>query len=114
MCSSTFGVFAQLMAYLPLSTFRRCVARYDGERKVKSFSCLDQFYAMAFAQLTFRESLRDIETCDPASRLPPAASAALAAGCAPSASAATRTVMLYVRQGMGATSSFGIEPVVQR
>ncbi len=51
------------MAHLPLSTFRRCVARYDGEHKVKSFSCLDQFYAMAFAQLTFRESLRDIEAC---------------------------------------------------
>lgn len=56
-------VFAQVMAHLPLSTFRRCVARYDGEHKVKSFSCLDQFYAMAFAQLTFRESLRDIEAC---------------------------------------------------
>jgi hypothetical protein len=56
-------VFAQLMAHLPLSTFRRCVARYDGEHKVKRFSCLDQFYAMAFAQLTFRESLRDIEAC---------------------------------------------------
>jgi Transposase DDE domain/Domain of unknown function (DUF4372) len=56
-------VFAQLMAHLPLSTFRRCVTRYDGEHKVKSFSCLDQFYAMAFAQLTFRESLRDIEAC---------------------------------------------------
>ena len=56
-------VFAQVMAHLPLSAFRRCVARYDGEHKVKSFSCLDQFYAMAFAQLTFRESLRDIEAC---------------------------------------------------
>jgi len=56
-------VFAQVMSHLPLSTFRRCVARYDGEHKVKSFSCLDQFYAMAFAQLTFRESLRDIEAC---------------------------------------------------
>jgi hypothetical protein len=56
-------VFAQVMAHLPLSTFRRCVARHDGEHKVKSFSCLDQFYAMAFAQLTFRESLRDIEAC---------------------------------------------------
>ena len=56
-------VFAQVMAHLPLSTFRRCVARHGGERKVKSFSCLDQFYAMAFAQLTFRESLRDIEAC---------------------------------------------------
>jgi hypothetical protein len=56
-------VFAQVMAHLPLTTLRRCVARYDGEHKVKSFSCLDQFYAMAFAQLTFRESLRDIEAC---------------------------------------------------
>jgi hypothetical protein len=56
-------VFAQVMAHLPLSTFRRCVSRYGGERKVKSFSCLDQFFAMAFAQLTFRESLRDIEAC---------------------------------------------------
>ena len=56
-------VFAQVMAHLPLSTFRRCVLRHGGERKVKSFSCLDQFYAMAFAQLTFRESLRDIEAC---------------------------------------------------
>jgi hypothetical protein len=56
-------VFAQLMQHLPLSTFRRCVTRYQGERKVKSFSCLDQFLSMAFAQLTFRESLRDIEAC---------------------------------------------------
>src|SRR6202795_3222968 len=56
-------VFAQLMQHLPLTTFRRCVARYQGERKVKSFSCLDQFLCMAFAQLTFRESLRDIEVC---------------------------------------------------
>ena len=56
-------VFAQLMQYLPLTTFRRCVTRYRGERKVQSFSCLDQFLSMAFAQLTFRESLRDIEAC---------------------------------------------------
>jgi hypothetical protein len=54
-------VFAQLMLYLPLSTFRRCVADHRGEHKVKDFSCLDQFFAMAFAQLTYRESLRDIE-----------------------------------------------------
>ena len=54
-------VFSQLMAYLPMSTFRRCVAKYRGEHKVKDFSCLDQFFAMAFAQLTYRESLRDIE-----------------------------------------------------
>jgi hypothetical protein len=56
-------VFAQLMQHLPLTTFRRCVTRYAGERKVKSFSCLDQFLCMAFAQLTYRESLRDIEAC---------------------------------------------------
>jgi hypothetical protein len=56
-------VFAQLMQHLPLTTFRRCVARYRGEHKVRSFSCLDQFLSMAFAQLTFRESLRDIEAC---------------------------------------------------
>jgi transposase len=56
-------VFAQLMQHLPLSTFRRCVSRYRGERKVHSFSCLDQFLCMAFAQLTARESLRDIEAC---------------------------------------------------
>jgi hypothetical protein len=56
-------VFAQLMQHLPLSTFRRCVQLYDGERKVKSFSCLDQYLCMAFAQLTYRESLRDIEVC---------------------------------------------------
>ncbi len=54
-------VFAQLMAHLPLSTFRRCVAAHRGEHKVQDFSCLDQFLAMAFAQLTYRDSLRDIE-----------------------------------------------------
>ena len=51
------------MRHLPHSTFRRCVARYAGEHQVKSFSCLDQFLCMAFAQLTYRESLRDIEAC---------------------------------------------------
>lgn len=56
-------VFGQVMAHLPLTTFRRCVARYDGERKVKHFTCLDQYLCMAFAQLTYRESLRDIEAC---------------------------------------------------
>src|SRR5271165_4460148 len=56
-------VFAQVTEHLPLTTFRRCVARYNGERKVKSFSCLDQYLCMAFAQLTYRESLRDIEAC---------------------------------------------------
>jgi len=56
-------VFAQLMQHLPLTTFRRCVARYRGERRVKRFSCLDQYLCLAFAQLTWRESLRDIEAC---------------------------------------------------
>jgi len=54
-------VFAQVMAHIPLSTFRRCVAAHRGDHKVQEFSCLDQFFAMAFAQLTARESLRDIE-----------------------------------------------------
>ncbi len=56
-------VFAQVTQHLPLTTFRRCVARYGGEYKVKTFSCLDQYLCMAFAQLTYRESLRDIEAC---------------------------------------------------
>jgi len=56
-------IFAQVMDLLPLAEFRRCVARYDGDYKVQSFSCLDQFLCLAFAQLTYRESLRDIETC---------------------------------------------------
>ena len=56
-------VFAQVMEHLPLHTFRRIVSRYGGEHKVKTFSCLDQFLCMAFAQLTYRESLRDIEAC---------------------------------------------------
>ena len=56
-------IFSQLMDYLPIKVFRRCVQKYNGNHKVKTFSCLDQFYTMAFAQLTFRESLRDIEAC---------------------------------------------------
>lgn len=56
-------VFNQLMSYLPIKSFNRCVNKYRGHHKVKSFSCLDQFYCMAFAQLTYRESLRDIEAC---------------------------------------------------
>jgi hypothetical protein len=56
-------VFAQLMDHLPLHTFRRCVVRYPGRYPTLTFSPLDQFLCMAFAQLTFRESLRDIETC---------------------------------------------------
>jgi len=56
-------VFAQLLDFLPLREFRQCVERYRGNYKVKDFSCLDQFLCMAFAQLTYRESLRDIEAC---------------------------------------------------
>jgi hypothetical protein len=56
-------VFAQLIEFLPPYEFRRCVERYNGNYKVKSFSCWDQFLSMTFAQLTYRESLRDIETC---------------------------------------------------
>jgi len=56
-------VFSQVMEHLPLHTFRRCVQRYRGNHKIQSFSCLDQFRCMAFAQLTYRESLRDIEAC---------------------------------------------------
>ena len=56
-------VFSQVMEFLPLHTFRRRVNRYKGNYKIRNFSCLDQFLCMAFAQLTFRESLRDIEAC---------------------------------------------------
>ena len=56
-------VFSQIMEFLPLPQFRKCVKRYRGDYKVQSFSCMDQFLCMAFAQLTFRESLRDIEAC---------------------------------------------------
>jgi hypothetical protein len=56
-------VFAQVMDFLPLSEFRRCVERYRGDYKVQSFSCWDQFLCLAFAQLAGRESLRDIEAC---------------------------------------------------
>ena len=56
-------VFAQLMDFFPWRAFDRCVRRYSGNRRTRSFSCRDQFLCMAFAQLTFRESLRDIETC---------------------------------------------------
>ena len=56
-------VFSQVMDHLPMHTFRRCVQRYRGNHKIQSFSCLDQFRCMAFAQLTYRESLRDIEAC---------------------------------------------------
>jgi hypothetical protein len=56
-------VFAQLIKFLPRHEFNQCVRRYQGDARVRGFSCRDQFLAMAFAQLTFRESLRDIETC---------------------------------------------------
>ena len=56
-------VFAQVMDFVPLREFHQCVARYEGEYKVRDFSCLDQFLCLAFAQVTYRESLRDIETC---------------------------------------------------
>ncbi len=56
-------VFSQVMDLLPLTDFRRCVARYPERRPSRTFSCLDQFLCMAFAQLTCRESLRDIESC---------------------------------------------------
>jgi transposase len=56
-------VLAQLMDFLPRHDFNRCVQRYGGDRRPRGFSCRDQFLCLAFAQLTFRESLRDIETC---------------------------------------------------
>ena len=56
-------VFAQLIDYLPQKQFQKCVARYGGDRYAKNFSCWDQYLAMGFAQLTYRESLRDIEIC---------------------------------------------------
>ena len=56
-------VFSQVMDHLPIKEFHRCVDRYQGHHKVQSFSCVDQFLSMAFAQLTYRESLRDIEAC---------------------------------------------------
>lgn len=57
------SVFSQLIAFLPDREFRRCVARYEGDRRLRGFSCWDQFLCMAFAQLTYREGLRDIEAC---------------------------------------------------
>ena len=56
-------VFSQVMDHLPLHTFRRCVTRYRGHHKVRQFSCLDQYLCMAFAQLTYRDSLRDTVVC---------------------------------------------------
>ncbi|MHB1155663.1 MAG: IS4 family transposase, partial [Phycisphaerales bacterium] len=56
-------IFAQVMDGLPLRRFHTCVRHYGGDRKIKTFTCLDQLRVMAFAQLTYRQSLRDIETC---------------------------------------------------
>jgi hypothetical protein len=56
-------VFSQFMDFFPSHEFNKCVKRYEGNYRVRTFSCLDQFLSMAFAQITFRESLRDIETC---------------------------------------------------
>src|ERR1035438_1622317 len=56
-------VFSQLIEFLPHQEFQKCVARYGGDRYLKNLSCWDQYLAMAFAQLTYRESLRDIEAC---------------------------------------------------
>ena len=56
-------VFSQLIEFLPQQEFQKCVARYGGGRYLKNLSCWDQYLAMAFAQLTYRESLRDIEAC---------------------------------------------------
>ena len=56
-------VFSLVMGHRPMKVFRRCVRKYNGDHKVKSFSCLDQFLCMAFAQLTYRESLRETVIC---------------------------------------------------
>src|SRR5260370_18656622 len=56
-------VFAQVMEHFPTYEFQKCVAPYDGDFRKRSFSCLDQFLCLGFAQLTYRESLRDIEAC---------------------------------------------------
>ena len=56
-------VFSQIMDYFPRRRFKSCVDRYRGDHRVKTFTCLDQFYCMTFAQMTGRESLRDIEAC---------------------------------------------------
>ena len=57
------NIFSQVVELIHPQQFRRCVVRYCGDYKVKAFSCWDQFLCMTFAQLTFRESLRDIEDC---------------------------------------------------
>jgi hypothetical protein len=62
-------IFSQIMSHLPIYEFNKCVKRYNGNHRIKSFTCLKQFYVMAFAQLTYRESLRDIQECLNAMRL---------------------------------------------
>jgi hypothetical protein len=57
------SIFSQIMDFLPLYDFNKCIKRYNGNHRIKTFTCLNQFYTMAFAQLTYRESLRDIEAC---------------------------------------------------
>jgi Domain of unknown function (DUF4372) len=57
------SVFPQLIEYLPSKEFQKCVARYGGDSRFRGFSCWDQFLAMSFVQLTYRESLRDVEAC---------------------------------------------------
>jgi len=56
-------IFSQIMAHLPMPEFRRCVEHYQGNHSIKTFTCCDQYLSMAFAQLTYRASLRDIEAC---------------------------------------------------
>ena len=56
-------IFSQLLDFLPKKQFDKCVRRYRGNYRVKTFSCFDQYLCMAFAQITYRQSLRDIETC---------------------------------------------------
>lgn len=56
-------LFSPLMEFMPRHDFDACVRRYGGERRQRGFSCRDQFLCLAFGQLTYRESLRDIETC---------------------------------------------------
>lgn len=56
-------LFAQIMDFLPWTTFARIVSRYDGNHRIRSLPCTDHFRILAFAQLTYRESLRDIEAC---------------------------------------------------
>src|SRR5438105_4908368 len=56
-------IFSQVLDFLPKHEFNQCVRRYRGNYRMRTLSCLDQFLAMTFAQLTYRESLRDLETC---------------------------------------------------